>query len=288
MTIHDQEALMIRYLLGTATEEEQAQLEEKFFADDDLFQQLKALEDELRYEYARGGLTDAERRAFEARFITSAEDRKKVELAKQVLAKAHELARAAPRVSIWQSFASLFAAPRLAMAASALAVVVLAAGSFFAIQTVQLRQEVARGEAQRKRDQQTIAAAQQRQGELAQELERAKQQPGSSGAPTAELSFVLTPGLVRDAAGTKRLVVASGEGVVTLQLETKAKGFASYRAELQNLDGDVLFSSKASSSAFKVPARVLKPGDYMVALKGINASGDSTDAGEFYFQVVRR
>ena len=143
MTIHDQDALMIRYLLGTASEEEQAQLEEKFFADDDLYQQLKALEDELRYEYARGGLTDAERRAFEARFVTTAEERRKVELAKEVLAKVREVAPVTAKVSVWHSLASLFAAPRLAMAASALAIVMIAAGSWFAIQTVQLRQEVA-------------------------------------------------------------------------------------------------------------------------------------------------
>ena len=83
----DETALMIRYLLGDVSEDEQLRLEEQFFTDEDSYQQLTALEDELRYDYAQGNLTPRERQLFEKRFLTTPADRKKVDLAKAVLQK---------------------------------------------------------------------------------------------------------------------------------------------------------------------------------------------------------
>jgi len=86
----DETALMTRYLLGDVSEEEQVQLEEQFFADDESYQQLVALEDELRYDYAQGTLNPRQRGLFEKRFLTAPAEQKKVELAKAVLLKTRE------------------------------------------------------------------------------------------------------------------------------------------------------------------------------------------------------
>jgi type II secretory pathway pseudopilin PulG len=167
-------------------------------------------------------------------------------------------------------------------------VVVLSAGSWFALRTVQLRGEVARLEAQRKQEQQaaqqTIAAANQQTSQIAQELERARATGGQS-APG--LNFALSQGLTRGGDTVKRLVVPTGSGDVTLQLETKTS-YKSYRAELQNLDGGVLWSQAVSRPSITIPSRVLAKGDYVVVLKGIAANGESIDAGEFYFQIVKQ
>src|SRR5690348_10746896 len=85
----DQDTLMSRYLLGELPEEEQIRMEERFFSDDELYQQLLALEDELKYEYAQGGLSAEQRRAFEKRFLQTAEDRRKVAVAGRVLEKCY-------------------------------------------------------------------------------------------------------------------------------------------------------------------------------------------------------
>ena len=46
--------LMVRYLLGDLSDQERERLEQIYFADDDAFAQLSALEDELVDDYVRG------------------------------------------------------------------------------------------------------------------------------------------------------------------------------------------------------------------------------------------
>lgn len=62
----DQE--MRRYLLGQATEAEAARLEERLLEDEETFQTLCSVEDDLFDEYARGGLTSQERQRFLDRY----------------------------------------------------------------------------------------------------------------------------------------------------------------------------------------------------------------------------
>ena len=107
--------------------------------------------------------------------------------------------------------------------------------------------------------------------------------------PPAIFGFLLLPGLVRDANGIKRLTLPAGVAEVALQFDVKAKGdFTSYRAELQDLDGTTLWSGKVPQPSVSIPARILRPGDYVVMLKGVSASGQASDAGDFYFRVVQR
>lgn len=285
--------LMIRYLLGSATEDEQLQIEERFFQDDDAYLELQALEDELRYEYAQGGLSSEQRKQFEARFLKTPDDRKKVELAGSVLGKLNQVRAETPApVETRQAkpswFASLFTSPRFSFAASAAALLIVAAGSWFAVDSMRLRQEVASLE---QRQKQIASDAQQQVAQARQELdkERARSKEQAPKTSPANFGFLLAPGLVRSTDGIKRLAIPRGAQEVQLQFDVKVKGdFASYRAELQDLDGTTLWSGKVSQPSVSIPSRILPPGDYVVMLKGITASGESRDAGEFYFQVVPR
>lgn len=67
-----------RFLLGGGTEAERERLEAEFFADDDAFQQMIAAEDDLIDAYARGELSDSERRQFEQRFMNTSAGRERV------------------------------------------------------------------------------------------------------------------------------------------------------------------------------------------------------------------
>jgi hypothetical protein len=59
---------MRAYLLGQATEAEAARLEERLLEDEEMFQTLCSVEDDLFDEYARGGLTAQERQRFADRY----------------------------------------------------------------------------------------------------------------------------------------------------------------------------------------------------------------------------
>jgi anti-sigma-K factor RskA len=64
------ETLMRRYLLGDLPQEERGSIEDRYLADDEVFEALVATENDLIDAYARGGLADDERRKFEAEYLT--------------------------------------------------------------------------------------------------------------------------------------------------------------------------------------------------------------------------
>jgi anti-sigma factor RsiW len=81
-TMDTNAARILQYLLGELAEEEQGQLEEQFFADDALYQEVRVAERELIDRYVLGQLTGRERARFESRFLSSSQRREKVALAR--------------------------------------------------------------------------------------------------------------------------------------------------------------------------------------------------------------
>jgi hypothetical protein len=305
---HDE--VLVRYLLGEVTEEEQIRLEERFFTDEESYQELVALEDELKYEYAQGGLTRQQRQSFEKRFLVTNADREKVALAGAVLQQANQvraeaeaaLARPTEAASWWRSLASLLtlSSPGMRLAFNCAGILVLAGFAWFTYQTARLRSQVADLRALQKSEErnarQQLADGNVRQEKLSRRLaqdqehlrELEKQLANRQPFP-GSLGFILSPGLVRDAEGPKRLVVPADAGPVHFQLDVKNKTrFNSYRVELQTLDGDQIWSQKVPQPEFEISARLLPAGDYVIALKGTTPGGETEDAGEFYFVVVRR
>ena len=70
--------MICKYLLGELSERQQAELEARYFADDQLFEQLLMVEDELIEKYARGEVSGSERDLLERYFLRSQERRKRV------------------------------------------------------------------------------------------------------------------------------------------------------------------------------------------------------------------
>src|SRR5690348_8466855 len=87
------EGLLIRYLLGNLNEKEEEQVEDRAFGDPDYRKTLEAVETDLIDTYVRGGLSPAERRAFEHRFLTSPTRWTKVEFARALARVADETGR---------------------------------------------------------------------------------------------------------------------------------------------------------------------------------------------------
>ncbi|MGH9843480.1 MAG: hypothetical protein ACREEM_32480 [Blastocatellia bacterium] len=275
----DNEERMVNYLLGELPEEEQLRLEERFFTDDETYQQLLALEDELLYDYAAGGLSSEQRVKFERRFLNSPQARRKAELAGAVLDKAAEAKAwsAPPRTvvaekkkSLWQSLAAFFSfqqsATQFSMAAAA-AVLLLAGASWLYFQTVRLRSqveqlEVARADREQQRRQQA-AEERARQEQLTEQLESERRKRAQLEQELAQrqaqatrdrdnqqslstfLSFIIPPGLVRDVDGPKRLLIPPGVNSLRLQLDLKKPDdYRGYRATLrrETPDGPELWS----------------------------------------------
>jgi hypothetical protein len=70
-----------QYLLNTLSEADREQFEMQYFEDDDLFQRLQAVEEELITDFVYDRLTTSERRLFEEHYSATPERCKRIEIA---------------------------------------------------------------------------------------------------------------------------------------------------------------------------------------------------------------
>src|SRR5262245_44572315 len=231
----DNEKLLIRYLLGNLPEEQRLQAEGEFLSDDQRYERLLALENELFYDYAQNKLSPGEREQFEKRFLSSVRNRKRAMIAS---ALAHKMSESSPVETtekgiavreprhFWQSLKSYIVAQSAAMrvSLSALAIVSLAL-IWLVIGIVGLRNEFNQLQAQRavQEDQLRQQAKQYRaradelnlrleremgeNAKLRQELSKMRAQSGGQGeVPPSVISLILAPSIARDQSpGLKKL-----------------------------------------------------------------------------------
>src|SRR3982750_2225522 len=80
------EKVFVKYLLGSLSEAQEVEVEDRAFADPDYLTALQAAEADLIDDWVRGELSSSERRAFEVRFLASPARRSKVEFARALAA----------------------------------------------------------------------------------------------------------------------------------------------------------------------------------------------------------
>src|SRR5262245_18575812 len=76
---------IIRYLLNELYEDDQARFEDAYFSDGSLFEQVRALEEDLINDYVKGDLSGGERRRFESHYLASDQRRARIEAARQLV-----------------------------------------------------------------------------------------------------------------------------------------------------------------------------------------------------------
>jgi len=324
----DDEKLMIRYLLGNLPEERRRQVEIEFLADDQRYERLLALENELFYDYAQNKLSPGERQQFEKRFLSSEQNRKKAMLASALARKMSEaapvetakpgLAKREPRFS-WQSLKSYFSAQsavmRLSLGALAIVSLVLI---WLIIGTLRLRNDFNQFRAERaaQEDRLRQQAIEERaraddlslklqreideNASLKQDLSRMQAQFVSRGvSPPSVISLVLTPSIVRDqATGMKKLPPLPDALRLKLQLILKGEvEYKTYQVTLLTVEGverwsqDMLRAKRTGSGrsiVLSLPGRVLAPGDYELRLKGYASDGTLEETGDYYYFSIGR
>jgi len=324
----DNEKLLTRYLLGSLPEEQRLQVEGEFLSDDQRYERLLALENELFYDYAQNKLSPGEREQFEKRFLSSEQNRKTAMIASALARKMSEsasvetiekgIADREPQ-HFWQSLKSYFVAQSAAMRGSlaTLAIVSLAL-IWLVIGTVRLRNEFNQSRARRavQEDRLRQQAQQERaradelnlklkhemdeNATLRQELSKMQAQSGVQGErPPSVISFVLAPYIVRDQAhGMKKLYLPPSARLLKLQLKLKGEAeYKSYQVTLLTAEGAERWSkdmpqakrtSSGRSIVLSLPTRILAPGDYVLRLKGYASDGTLEETGDYYYLGVRR
>jgi anti-sigma factor RsiW len=319
----DNETMLIRYLLGNLPEEQKLQVEGMFLGDDQHYERLLAIEDELFYDYAQGKLSPGEREQFETRFLSSERNRERAMLAS---ALARKMAEAVPvettesgladrdRQFWWQSLRSYFSvqSPAFRFSLATLAIILLIFISLV-VGIVRLQNELnqlwAQRAVQEDRFQQQSQEERARADELNLKLKRemdensklkqelSEMQAKSRGkvrSLAAAISFVLAPSFVRDEASSmKKLHILPDVSLLKLQLDLKGEAeYQSYQVILLTADGAERWSQgmlraqrtdSGRSITLKLPSRLLAEGDYELRVKGYASGGTLEETGDYYY-----
>ncbi|HEV8367876.1 MAG TPA: hypothetical protein VGQ39_07995 [Pyrinomonadaceae bacterium] len=308
----NQEQIIRSYLLGELPESEQLTLEEKYFSDQQLFEQMVQVENDLVDKYARGLLSPETLDRFEKYYMAHPERRERAKFAETLAAKmdANAGVETVPiTASWWDLFSAAMRGPKLAWGlAIALLLFALLAGWFF-IETKQLRQELARIESaqltreERERElQQQIANQQLRAQKLSEEVERL-QQGVAAPSPSPELAkfatLILTIGGTRgvDAGPTSTLKISSETEQVRLQLRLRENNYSAYQVVIQSADGKPILTSRQLAAprvkthanlSLTIPAQKFTTGDYIITLVGATSTGELEDVSKSLIHVERK
>lgn len=314
----EQEAMMIRYLLGQSPEEERSRVEERYFSDGAYFDELLAIEDSLIDDFVSGRMSTEQQKAFkdsesirqdDIRFSSAlfrAANKKKLD---QPAPRAeHQLPL--PRRLVFAQTKSLV----LAAVSAAAVLFALSVGLFLMNRTLQdrlseteaqlgtLREEKAAAEKEASR-----AVSQTESSERDLEIERNKrieaenllQSEGRLNSPNVSpnvMTIVLGAAFThRGAMGAIREVSIS-ENIRSLRFEIPLKGygaFDSYRVSIKLAGQSEVFargSLKPTSVSRKLSVTVtsanLPPGDYILTLSGESSTAPPTELVQYSLRIT--
>lgn len=311
---------MTRYLLGELSESERVTLEQKYFANPEVFEQLLKSESELVDGYVRDRLSVEVRERFEHSYLTNPKRRERVKFAQALVSRIDQLEKAenvaakpVRAISGWRRLMALPSRKPILEFSLALATLLLIVGGvWFFVQSRRSHQELAKAQSARASQEarvreleEQVAAERKRTEELSAQLDRKHQSPEQPPAqpfgspPLAFASLILTVGGVRggETGKTPTLVIPASTAEARLQLTLKENNYTRYRASLQAVGGPEIFTRDGivprtvkSGAGFTliVPASKFATGDYILTLRGIRQDGETEDLSKSIFHVEKR
>jgi hypothetical protein len=305
------------FLLGNLNPDEQQSIEQRLMADSVALEELNWIEDELIDDYLEGNLPEHEKKRFEDLFLLAPERQHKLDFAyalKRYVAehRPEEKARTIwkkPWLASWRP-----QDPILIWSLAASLILIVAGGSWSALQISKLRKAL--GQAGAEISQKQLMELQNRNSELASALQqeqsirkqleqesanlKSRDRDNSSfllreQVQSALISVTLSPGLLRDTGGPQKIHIPSGTHMAQFDLKMEPQDYPRYQVTLQRVDKDKIWTqisppteSVVEGQFFRliVPAQIFQPGDYVLKLSGISATGDNEDIGNYYFRVI--
>lgn len=274
----DREKLMRLYLLGRLSDEEKSEIESEYVADEGPFEEILAVEDDLRDAYARSELSSADREAFEQRFVGLPDQVQKLEFAKVLQRYLSQKPKTPAELRLergWQFWmAQVGGRPRAALAiAVVLVLAILAVGGGW---LNLFRQHAV----------QTVVTA-----PTSPSLSTPIEIP-----PAQIVTLVLTPGSVRGLVQASRVLIPRTVKVVRLDLRFEDGRYTEFQTVLETAENkpvwnqDGLVSSRTASGprvVVDVPANLLATGDYVASVRGRTSQGSFETVADYAFRVVR-
>lgn len=269
------DALLRKFLLGDVHDEERDRIENLFLIHPETRQRILDAEQDLIEDYLENSLTAADREIFLSRYVRTAKQRQSVTIVKLIkelaLAGATSPHSVSGETTVWSGLRERLRVRLTLLVPVAVAIVivmVIALGWLNSMQRERLAVEL----------------------ELAQLNAPASLHHVSSQVVSLELS----PVTLRSAQGRIELNTRTGVQFIELRLPWFQKErFSACEAEIRRVGGDESFTIRnvllegegRYTTRIRLPARILRPGQYQIRLNGISVNGEKGLAEEYQFVV---
>lgn len=298
---NEQEELMVRYLLGEATDEERTHVEERFLSDHDYFEQMLALEDTLVGLYVTGDLPVSQRVSFEKSSVS--ERRENVEFTKELIEDIRKKnsavnAPAEPSLSTMifsrqHIVQTMLAAAALLILISAPWVLTLSLGG----RVTRIQEELTSKQREAEEARVRLKQEQSEREQVERDLD-ALQDSVRVNQTTARLFAKLSPDRGQRGGGGELPVIEVGphHQLLSLRLPLEKPGsYKSYRVTISSSDNPIgitffglTLKNGRSSLNVQVAAQVLTPGDYHATVFGEQDNREPVMLDNYSFRIKQR
>ena len=299
---------MLRYLLGDLPEEKQFALEQEYFADNEKFEQVWALENELVDNYVRGNLPNKESALFERKYLASPKHQARVAVARNLIQAADETivvvannpAPIKPTTSWWSNLLASLQLTQLAWGgAAALAILLLVLGGWWYLRDSSIPTEQIAKQAPPASTVPAPSLEAPTPLPMASETPKAvlptpTSQPSLSARPAvpAVLAFALG-GALRNVGEIHRLAIPPGTKQVRMRINLEDKEQQRYQIRLRTIGGAEVLTQQSlrpvGQAVFvTIPTGKLPNGDYSITLSGVNSAGEAEEITNYFLRVAQK
>ena len=285
----EREKLLTRYLLGRVSSEEKDALEGQYLADDNQFEELVSVENDLIDSYVRGNLSPTDREAFERHFLSVPERQERLDFARALAGK---LKTDAPPPAVHP----VLVQPRgigMRLAIAAACVALAAALVWIGASDIQLRRQLVQQQEEEHRLRQKIDELNARlQERIATGGQLAPLDPPGSST----ISMVLAP-TTRGHSQQNTVALTPTVTSVSFVLNRPIETYSSYTAILETTGGaqlqvkknlEVAPATNGKKVAVEFLPKSLIPNDYVLKLLGTSAEGKTDELDAYSFRIVKR
>jgi cell division protein FtsL len=310
-----QEKIIRSYLLGDLPEAEQLALVQEFFADDEMFEQVWATENDLLDQYIRGKLTLVEKDLFEKNYLASDVHRQRLAFAQTLIFNADSPAQSQTipaetqqSVSWWAAVSRLFRGNLVQWGMVAAMLLVIGGSIWLYTERARLRQQMNQLEEARVAEQQRaeelerkITEERKHSEELAAELERLRQEQAKQATqtlpnqviPRSVVSLLLSPMILRSEGETAPLKITGETTTVRLQLKIQEPAARNFRVSLRTVEGTQVWNGSAGKKggttvSVLIPASKLSTNDYILTLTASGSTDQPQESGRYFFRILKQ
>lgn len=319
---------MRRYLLGELSEAEQEMLESQYLNDDEAFEEMVRIENQLVDSYVQDRLAPVERARFEQHYLAHPERRERVKFAQALQQKIQSTRRAEAGInrqtdsaSLWQKIAAFLRGENLGLVAGfAAALLLLTVGITYYFRFGQdVDPNIARvspppasltpspiipsttpGTSETPKSSPTKSDPGQKPTELPTPIlptDQAHAPPDIAqvSPPSATAFLLLTANT--SSANAPTLTLPVGASQARLQLNLSPQNYATYQANVRADNGEEIWSqpnlpprptNDGVSFILMIPASRLTTGTYQLSLSGITDKGEATEITKSFFKIEKR